>query len=72
MSSVATLSTHCLGGFGGDQRRRNHSWEEKATRERQPMELVTREMGLLMLKLRVLGGSSHFELVFVGGNALLL
>jgi len=25
-------------------------------------------MGLLMLKLRVLGGSSHFELVFVGGE----
>ena len=45
----------------------SHSWE-RAMGGKQLMGLVTRGVVLLMLKLGVLGGSSHFELlVFVRG-----
>merc|ERR1712037_976889 len=54
-------------GFGRDRRKRRHSWE-RAMGGKQLMALVTRGVVLLMLKLGVLGGSSHFELlVFVRG-----
>ena len=59
--------TQCSDGFGRDRRKRSHSWE-RAMGGKQLMGLVTRGVVLLMLKLGVLGGSSHFELlVFVRG-----